>query len=84
MRKYGAEAQYLLPVDNLQRLTKNKIKKSKIVGSILYYAQAVDMRVLMVLSTIASEHTKGMKNTMEKAYQVLDYLATHPDAKEQF
>jgi hypothetical protein len=39
------------------------------------------MTVLMALSMIASEQTKGTKNTMEKAYQVLDYLATHPDAK---
>ncbi len=42
------------------------------------------MTVLMALSMIASEQTKGTKNTMEKAYQVLDYLATHPDAKVQF
>ena len=27
---------------------------------------------------------KGTKKAMEKAYQVLDYLATHPDAKIQF
>jgi hypothetical protein len=42
------------------------------------------MIVLMALSTIASEQTKGTKNTMEKAYQVLNYLTTHPDAKNQF
>jgi hypothetical protein len=42
------------------------------------------MMVLMALSTIVSEQTNGMENTMEKAYQVLDYLETHPDAKVQF
>jgi hypothetical protein len=42
------------------------------------------MTVLMALSMIASEQTKGTKNTMEKAYQVLGYLAMHPDAKIQF
>ena len=52
----------------------------KIVGSILYYARAVDMTVLMALSTIANKQTKGTECTMEKALQVLDYLATHPDA----
>ena len=56
----------------------------KIVGSILYYARAVDMTVLMVLSTIASEQTKGTERTLEKAYQVLDYLATHPYAVVRF
>ncbi len=38
------------------------------------------MTVLMALSTIAREQTKGTECTMEKALQVLDYLATHPDA----
>jgi hypothetical protein len=56
----------------------------KIVGSILYYARAVDMMVLMALSTIASEQTKGTARTLEKAYQVLDYLATHPNAVVRF
>jgi hypothetical protein len=59
-------------------------KVQNIIGSILYYARAVDMMVLMVLSTIASEQITGMENTMEKAYQVLDYLATHPDGAVQF
>ncbi len=38
----------------------------------------------MALSAIASEQTKGMECTLEKAYQVLDYLATHHDAMVQF
>ena len=42
------------------------------------------MTVLMALSTIASEQTKGTERTMEKALQVLDYLAAHPDAKVKF
>ena len=42
------------------------------------------MTVLMALSLIASEQTKGTKHTLEKAYQVLDYLASHPDAVVRF
>jgi hypothetical protein len=40
--------------------------------------------VLMALSMIASKQTKGMKCAYEKAYQVLDYLAMHPDAMVKF
>jgi hypothetical protein len=41
-----------------------KIKQvQKICGSILYYAWAVNMTVLMALITIASEQTKGMECT---------------------
>jgi hypothetical protein len=81
----GADTQSPLPHDDLQKLNDTKIKQAqKIVGSILYYARAVDMTVLMALSTIASEQTKDTKRTLEKAYQVIDYLATHPNAVVQF
>jgi len=84
-RKYGSKAQAPLPPDTMQKLNKDEIKQiQKIVGSILYYTRAVDMMVLMALSTIASEQTKGMERTMEKALQVLDYLAVHPDAKVKY
>ncbi len=56
----------------------------KIVGSILYYARVVSMTVLMALSSIASEQTKGTERTLEKAHQVLDYLASHRDAVVRF
>jgi hypothetical protein len=80
-KKYGSEAQSPLPIDTMQPLGDKEIKAvQKIVGSILYYARAVDMTVLMALSTIASEQTKGTECMMEKALQVLNYLATHPDA----
>jgi hypothetical protein len=42
------------------------------------------MTVLIALRTIASEQTKGTERTLEKAYQVLDYLATHPNAVVRF
>jgi hypothetical protein len=38
----------------------------------------------MALSTIASKQPKGNERTMKKALQVLDYLATHPDATVRF
>jgi hypothetical protein len=34
----------------------------------------------MALSSIAIKQTKRTTNTMEKAKQILDYLATNPDA----
>jgi hypothetical protein len=84
-KRYGADAQSPLPQDILRKLNEKEIKQvQKIVGSILYYARAVDMTVLMALSTIASEQTKGTERTLKKAYQVLDYLATHPNVVVQF
>ncbi len=80
-KKYGSKAQSPLPIDTSQKLDDKGIKQvQKIVGIILYYARAVDMTVLMALSTIASEQTQGTERTMERALLVLDYLATHPNA----
>jgi hypothetical protein len=50
------------------------------VGSILHFAWAVDITVLMALCSIAIKQTKGMTNTMEKAKQHFDYLAMNPNA----
>ena len=85
-KKYGTEAhQSPLPQDNSRTLTDKEIKQvQKIAGSILYYARAVDMTILMALSLIASEQTKGTERTFKKAYQVLNYLASHPDAVVRF
>jgi hypothetical protein len=77
----------LSPPNTLCKLNEKEIKADqKIVGSILYYTRAVDMTVLMALSTIASKQTKGTDCTMDKAMamQLLDYLATHPNAKIHF
>ncbi len=80
-KQYGAKAQALLLVDTPPKLSDKEIKEiQQIVGSILYYTQAIDITVLMVLSSTASKQTQGTRNTMAKAKQLMDYLATHPDA----
>jgi hypothetical protein len=56
----------------------------QIVGSILYYARAVDMMVLMALSVIAVKQTKAMTKTLGKCMQLLDYLASNSEAKVRF
>jgi hypothetical protein len=38
----------------------------------------------MALSSIAIKQTKGTTSTIEKAKQLLDYLATNPDATMRF
>ena len=44
----------------------------------------MDLTVLMALSTIASEQSKGTQITMMKTKQLMDYLATHPNATVRF
>jgi hypothetical protein len=46
----------------------------------LYYARAVYSIVLMPINDIATEQTKATEKTQAATNQLLDYLATHPDA----
>ena len=65
-KKYGATAQEPLPTNTSPPLDAKGIKKiQKIVGSILYYAQAVYMTVLMALSSIAIELLKATETKMD-------------------
>jgi hypothetical protein len=74
------------PSRHISPLSKDDIKQvQRIIGSILYYARAINLTVLMALSTIASKHqANGMENTMLNARQLLDYLSTHPAATMRF
>jgi hypothetical protein len=63
----------LLPPDRIKRI-------QQIIGTIMYYARAVDLTTLVALSSIASEQTKATQNTENRVTQLLDYLHTHKDA----
>ena len=52
----------------------------KIVGTFLYYGIAVDNTIPVALSTIVSEKAAATSNMAKKITQLLNYLATNPDA----
>jgi hypothetical protein len=54
------------------------------VGSILYYARAIDMTILMALSSIAVEQTRATEKTMSSCTQLLDYLSGNANATVRF
>jgi hypothetical protein len=59
----------------------NNVSQSKnVTGSVLYYARAVDPTFLMPLNDITTEQTEAREKTQAATNQMLDYLATHPDA----
>jgi hypothetical protein len=60
--------------DNTARLDKETVKRiQQIVGTLLYFARAVDSTLLVPLSVIASEQSKATEHTLEKFNQLLDY-----------
>jgi hypothetical protein len=49
-----------------------------IVGSLLYYARAVDNKLLATLSVIRTQQAAATENTAKAVNQLLDYVATYP------
>ena len=55
-----------------------------LVGSLLYYAWAVDLTILFALSAIAQEQANPTDKTMQRVKQLLDYMHSNPMAKIRF
>ena len=78
---YGQKVQYAEPVNDaptLDYVDINLIQKN--VGTFLYYGIAVDNTISVALSTITSEQSAATSNAAKKITQLLNYLATNPDA----
>ena len=83
--KYGKAAQDPITEDTPRNASDEEILKVyQVVGSILYYARAVDLTTLILLSTITAEQAKSMGHTMKTTEQLLDYMASYPDATMHF
>jgi hypothetical protein len=77
---YGSKTQYTTKDETPPLTAQQCLTIQKVTGSVLYYARAVDPTVLMPLNDIATEQSKATEKTQAATNQVLDYLATHPDA----
>ena len=81
MHIYGATIQYAKDIDTSTKLGPVDTKFiQQVTGPFLYYARAVDAKMLMALITIASNQAAPTATTMAKRLKFLDYVATHPDA----
>jgi hypothetical protein len=76
---YGVKTQYATKDETPPLTAKQCLTIQKVTGSVLYYARAVDLTVLMPLNDISTEQTKATEKTQAATNQLLDYLATHPD-----
>ena len=57
-----------------------KLLVQQVVGSLLYYALAVDCTLLVALGDLAATQNNATKKTMEKLIWLLNYVATNPNA----
>jgi hypothetical protein len=77
---YSANTQYAMRDETPPLTAQQRLTIQKVTGSVLYYARAVDPTVLMPLNDIAMEQTKATEKRQAATNQMLDYLATHPEA----
>ena len=78
-RQYAKTADTSTPLDK-----KGTTKVQSIVGSLLYYARAIDNTLLPALNSIAAQQAKPTENTMKKCKRVLDYVSTFPNVFIRF
>ena len=76
---YGAKEQITLEYDTTPPLYSQGTKRVQgIVSAFLYYARAVDNKLLVSLSAIGSQQAVATQSTNEAINQILDYYATYP------
>jgi hypothetical protein len=77
---YSAKTQYTTTDETPPIIAQQCLTIQKVTGSVLYYARAVYPTILIPLNDIATEQTKATEKIQAATNQMLDYLATHPDA----
>jgi hypothetical protein len=78
--EYGARVQRV-EFNTTQPLTPKEIKHIQdIIGTLLYYVQAVDPTLLAALSAIAACQSNNTWAVDDACHQLLGYIATHPNA----
>jgi hypothetical protein len=79
--QYGAKIQYAESQDKSPLLNKEDTKHVQaVMGTLLYYAHAVDSTIFSALSSLATEQEKPTQKTMGKVKQLLDYCASQEEA----
>ena len=78
--QYGAKIQTAIDVDTSPPLDTKGIKRvQQIVGALLYYARAVDNKLLVALNAIGMQQSAATEETDKAISQLLDYVATYPN-----
>ena len=83
---YGATIQYAasIPDTSLALDAADKTHILEVLGTLLFYARAIDSTMLTAIGELATEQSQATKTTLAKLTQRLNYCASHPDATIRF
>ncbi len=77
---YGKSSQEPTPEDHRTRLLPPGAKRiQEIVGSVLYYARAIDNTLLQAVNALSSQQTHPTQNTNVAAERLLSYCTRYPN-----
>jgi hypothetical protein len=82
---YGQRIQYAPSLnESLSASKKEMTSAQQIMGTLLYYACAVDPTLIVASSTLASRISAATATMMSRVNQLLDYCSTHPEANIRY
>jgi hypothetical protein len=82
---YGAKTQYVEDETTSPALSNKGVKKlQQLMGTLLYYARAVDPTLIMSINVLASEQSRATSVTADKVIKLLNYCSTHPETKIRY
>ena len=82
---FGAQQQLTTAPDTSAPLSPpNLLFLQQVLGTLLFYARAVDNTLLVALNDLASAQSQGTESVLSEVTQLLNYCATHPDAVVRF
>ena len=83
--KYGRTTQFAPNIPETSEISANDNNfLEQVLGTLLYYALTINCTMVVTINSIAVNKKYGMKATMDAITQLLDYAATHLDAKVTF
>lgn len=81
---YGSLQQYVTTITSPLLDIKQTKRVQEVLGTLLYYARAIDCTLVPAIGTIATEQSKATKLTMQAITKLLNHVATYPDASIRF
>jgi hypothetical protein len=77
---YGAKQQFTAHDETPALDLTNTRRIQEVLGTLLYYARAVDSTMLVAIGTLATQQAAPTVATMRAVTHLLNYCATHPEA----
>jgi hypothetical protein len=79
---YGEKKQFVNDKTSRPTLSDKDVNKlQQLTGTLLYYARAIDPKLIMPINVLASEQSNATEVTADKVIKLLNYCNTHPEKK---